>query len=268
MPLEQLILLAIIQGLTEFLPISSSAHLILLPELTGMEDQGPLIDVAVHVGSLFAVMLYFHRDVGALASGAVHTVQRRSTAESRLLWALIIATIPTVAVGGVLYLTGAVDSLRSAEVIGWATLVFGILLFESDRIGMRFKNLSELSMMGAVVVGLFQVLSLIPGTSRTGITITAVRFLGYERSEAARFSMLLSLPTIGILGVLATLELLRTGEAVMQASALTAALLSFVTAYAAIWFFMSLVNRIGLLPFTIYRVILGAGLLVYVYFVV
>jgi undecaprenyl-diphosphatase len=267
MPLEQLILLAIIQGLTEFLPISSSAHLILLPELMGLEDQGPLIDVAVHVGSLLAVVLYFRRDVAGLFAGVAHTAQRRRTAESRLLWALILATIPTVAAGGALYLSGAVDSLRSAEVIGWATLVFGILLYESDRIGMRFKNVDDLTLRGAIVVGLFQVLSLIPGTSRSGITITAGRFLGLERSEAARFSMLLSLPTIGIFGVLAGWELWRSGETVLQTSALSAAVLSFVSAYAAIWFFMSLVNRIGLLPFTLYRVVMGLGLLGYVYFI-
>lgn len=267
MPLEQLILLAIIQGLTEFLPISSSAHLILLPEFMGLEDQGPLIDVAVHVGSLLAVVLYFHRDVAGLFAGAVHTVQRRRTAESRLLWALVIATIPTIAVGGVLYLTGAVESLRSAEVIGWATLIFGVLLYESDRIGMRFKSVSDITLFGAVVVGLFQVVSLIPGTSRSGITITAGRFLGLERSEAARFSMLLSLPTIGIFGVLAGIELMRSGEVVLQTNALIAAGLSFVSAYAAIWFFMALVNRIGLLPFTLYRVVMGLGLLGYVYFI-
>lgn len=267
MPLEQLILLAIIQGLTEFLPISSSAHLILLPELTGMEDQGPLIDVAVHVGSLFAVVLYFHRDVGSLFAGVGHTVRRRRTEESRLLWALILASLPTLAVGGILYFTGAVESLRSAEVIGWATLIFGLILYESDRIGMRFKNLSDLTIYGALIIGLFQVLSLIPGTSRAGITVTAGRFLGYERSEAARFSMLLSLPTIGVFGVLAALELWRTGEAILQTSALMAAALSFVSAYGAIWFFMTLVNRIGLLPFTLYRVVLGAGLLGYIYFI-
>ncbi len=267
MPLEQLILLAIIQGLTEFLPISSSAHLILLPALTAMEDQGPLVDVAVHVGSLFAVLLYFHRDVVGLFRGLGHTAQRRQTDDSRLLWTLVIASLPTIAVGGLLYLSGITESLRSAEVIGWATLIFGILLYESDRIGMRFKNMGDLTMRGALFVGAMQVLSLVPGTSRTGITITAARFMGYERSEAARFSMLLSLPTIGIFGVLAAIELVRSGETVLQSSAMIAALLSFVAAYATIWFFMSFVNRIGLLPFTIYRVVLGAGLLIWVYFI-
>jgi undecaprenyl-diphosphatase len=266
MPLEQLILLAIIQGLTEFIPVSSSGHLILLPGLTGLEDQGPLIDVALHVGSLAAVVLYFHRDVAGLFAGMGHTLQRRKTAESRLFWMLVLATIPTVAAGGVLYLTGMVDSLRSAEVIGWATLIFGILLYEADRIGMRYKNVNDLTFGGSIVVGLFQVISLIPGTSRAGITITAGRFLGLERSEAARFSMLLSIPTIGILGLLAAIELWRTGEVVLQTSAITAVLMSFVSAYAAIWFFMTLVNRIGLLPFTIYRVMMGGGILVWVYF--
>ncbi len=267
MSLEQLILLAIIQGLTEFLPISSSAHLILLPVVTGLEDQGTLIDVAVHVGSLFAVMLYFRRDVGRLFIGFGQTIAQRKSEETRLFWTLVIATIPTVLAGAALYLTGTAASLRSMEVIGWTTLIFGLLLYESDRIGMRFKTLGDLTRRGAIFIGLMQVLSLIPGTSRTGITITAGRFMGYERVEAARFSMLLSIPTIGIIGILTGVELVRSGETILQQSALIAMVLSFLTAYGSIWFFMTLVNRMGLLPFTIYRVVLGLGLLSYVYFI-
>ncbi len=266
MSLEQLILLALIQGLTEFLPVSSSAHLILLSSLTSFEDQGTLIDVAVHVGSLFAVIAYFRRDVLRLFAGLGHILARRQTADSKLLWALIIGTIPTVIVGALVYVSGAVDGLRSPLVIGWATLIFGVLLYESDRIGMRYKTAGKLTLRGALFIGLAQVLSLVPGTSRSGITITAGRFLGYERTEAARFSMLLSIPTIGMIGVLLGIELLRSGEPVLQTSALIVMALSFVTAYAAIWFFMSLVNRIGLLPFAIYRVVMGSGLLIWVYF--
>ncbi len=266
MSLEQLILLAIIQGLTEFLPISSSAHLILLPSLTGYEDQGTLIDVAVHVGSLLAVVLYFRRDVLRLFMGAGHIVMRKETGDSKLLWALIIGTIPTVGVGALVYLSGAADALRSPLIIGWTTLIFGIVLYESDRIGMRYKTMENLTLRGALFVGLAQVLSLVPGTSRSGITITAGRFLGYERTEAARFSMLLSIPTIGMIGVLLGIEVLRSGEPVLQSNALTVMALSFVTAYASIWFFMSLVNRIGLLPFALYRVAMGLGLLGWVYF--
>lgn len=266
MSLEQLILLAIIQGLTEFLPISSSAHLILLPSLTGYEDQGTLIDVAVHVGSLLAVVLYFRRDVLRLFVGLGDILTRKDTAAAKLLWALIIGTIPTVIVGALIYLSGTADALRSPLIIGWTTLIFGIILYESDRIGMRYKTMENLTLRGALFVGLAQVLSLIPGTSRSGITITAGRFLGYERNEAARFSMLLSIPTIGMIGLLLGIDVVQSGEAVLQARALTAVGLSFIAAYIAIWFFMKLVNRIGLLPFALYRVAMGLGLLVWVYF--
>jgi len=262
-----LILLAVIQGLTEFLPISSSAHLILLPGLTGQPDQGTLIDVAVHVGSLFAVTLYFRRDVGHMVLGAGHIVTGKKTEHSRLLWTLIIATIPTILAGAALYLTGMAGILRNLEVIGWAVLIFGLVLYEADRIGMRFKNVSDLTFKGALFIGFMQMLSLVPGTSRAGITITAARFMGYERSEAARYSMLLSIPTIGIIGVLATIELIATGGPYLQLSALFVMVLAFFAAYASIWFFMKLVNRIGLLPFTIYRVLLGGGLLIWVYFI-
>jgi len=265
--LFHLILLAIVQGLTEFLPISSSAHLILLPGITGQEDQGLLIDVAVHVGSLFAVMVYFRRDVGHMFLGAGHILKRKKTEYSRLFGTLVVATIPTIFVGAILYLTGTTEILRNMEIIGWAVLIFGLILYEADRIGMRFKNITDMTVRGAIFIGLMQVLSLVPGTSRAGITITAGRFLGYERSEAARFSMLLSIPTIGIIGLLATVELIAAGGPYLQLSAFIVMVFSFIAAYASIWFFMRLVNRIGLLPFTIYRVVLGVGLLGYVYFI-
>lgn len=265
-PLGYLVFLAVIQGLTEFLPISSSAHLILPSQLIeDFPDQGPLIDVAVHVGSLIAVMLYFRSDVKRLFAGIPDLLRLRMSDDSRLLAYLVLATVPTIAVGGLLYVTGAVDFLRNAEVIAWATILFGLLLFESDRIGMRFKAIDDLTFKGALVIGAAQVLALVPGTSRAGITMTAGRFLGYERSEAARFSMLLSIPTIAAFGLLAGLELARTGENALQASAVTALVLSFAAAYASIWLFMSWVNRIGFAPFVIYRLLLGGALLWFVY---
>jgi undecaprenyl-diphosphatase len=264
-PLAYLVLLALIQGLTEFLPVSSSAHLILPSQLMGMPDQGPLIDVAVHVGSLFAVMLYFRAEVARLLRGVPDLARARMTADARLLAYLAAATVPTVAVGGVLYLTGAVDVLRNAEVIAWATILFGVLLFEADRIGLRFKAMDDLTWRGVLFIGAAQVLALIPGTSRAGITMTAGRFLGYERSESARFSMLLSLPTIAAFGVLAGIELARSGEVVLQANAVTAMALSFAAAFASIWVFMKWVDRFGFAPFVLYRLALGAVLLVMVY---
>lgn len=265
MPLGFLVLLAVIQGLTEFLPVSSSAHLILPSQLLGTADQGPLIDVAVHVGSLFAVMLYFRTEVMRLFRGVPDLVRIRMTDDARLLAFLIAATIPTILIGGLIYVSGLVELLRSAEVIAWATILFGLLLFEADRIGMRFKTMDDLTFRGALVIGLAQVLALIPGTSRAGITMTAGRFLGYERAEAARFSMLLSIPTIAAFGLLAGIELVRSGENALQADAVTAMVLSFAAAYASIWVFMSWVNRIGFAPFVIYRLLLGAALLWLVY---
>jgi undecaprenyl-diphosphatase len=265
MPLGFLVLLAVIQGLTEFLPVSSSAHLILPSQLLDVQDQGPLIDVAVHVGSLFAVMLYFRADVMRLFRGVPDLLSGRMSADAKLLAWLVAATIPTILIGGVLYKTGAIALLRSAEVIAWATILFGLLLFEADRIGGRFKVMDDLSFRGALVIGLAQMLALIPGTSRAGITMTAGRFLGYERAEAARFSMLLSIPTIAGFGLLAGIELAGAGETALQADAVTAMVLSFAAAYASIWLFMSWVNRIGFAPFVIYRLLLGAVLLWFVY---
>lgn len=265
MTLIQLLLLALIQGLTEFLPISSSAHLILLPELTGWEDQGALIDVAVHVGSLAAVMIYLRHDVIQLVGGVRDLGQRKDSFEARLALFLVLASIPVLAAGFALAKLDLIDAMRSAEVIGWATIVFAGVIYVSDTVGKRFKSLEKMTLRGALYIGLAQVLALIPGTSRSGITMAAGRFLGYERSEAVRFSFLLSIPTISAAGLFASLELAEAGLGALRLQALIAAALSFVAAYIAIWLFMTWVNRIGFAPFALYRLILGTGLLVYVY---
>ncbi len=265
MPLEILLLLALIQGLTEFLPISSSAHLILPKELGLIADQGTTIDVAVHVGSLFAVMLYFRKDVVTLIQGAFDAVRLRWTWASKLFTFLSVATIPTLIAGVLIKLSDGEEALRSAELIGWTSILFGLLLFEIDRIALRYKDLKRITWRGAITVGLAQCLALLPGTSRSGITMTAGRFLGYTRSEAARFSMLLAIPTILAIGGAASIELISEGDSVLQSAVLWSVALSFVAAYAAIWVFMNLVERIGLLPFVIYRVALGIGLLAFVY---
>jgi undecaprenyl-diphosphatase len=265
MPIEQLILLAIIQGLTEFLPISSSAHLILVPALTEWEDQGVLMDVAVHVGSLFAVMLYFRRDVGQMAVGLVDGLRGRVTEASSLLGLLVAATIPVVIFGGVLYVTKIYEMMRSAELIAWMTIVFAFVILAADRIGLRVKRFEDVTLRDAFIIGLFQCVSLIPGTSRSGITLAAARLLGYERSEGARFCMLMSIPVIIAFGLVTGVEIARMGDVNFTIDIAIATVLSFLSAFAAIWFFMSLVDRIGLMPFVIYRLILGAGLMAYVY---
>lgn len=265
MSLEQLILLSLIQGITEFLPISSSGHLVFIPGLLGWKDQGILIDISFHVGTLFAVLIYFWRDVAKLFVGAGDIVRGRTSNESRMLFYLILATLPIVLVGFVFQQAGLVEHLRSVEVIGWTTLLFGILLYASDQSEVSVDRMERMTLRDAAIVGGAQVLSLIPGTSRSGITMTAARYLGFKRSEAARFSMLLSIPTILAAGLLTGLELYEGGDAQLTSDAFAAAILSFASALVAIWGLMNLVNRVGFLPFVIYRVVLGLGLLLWVY---
>lgn len=264
MPIEQLIVLALVQGITEFLPISSSAHLILVPELTGAPDQGPLIDVAVHVGTLGAVMLYLWRDVAQMLIGIGWALRGRPDAGFRLAMQLVLGTLPLVAAGYAAsrYLG---TELRSIQVIAWATLGFGILLWAADRAGMTVRRIEHMRYGGAFFIGLSQVLALIPGTSRSGITMTAARLLGYERSEAARFSMLLAIPAILAAGTLAGIDLYKSGDIQLTTDALIAGGLSLVTALLAIIAMMGWLRRASFLPFVIYRILLGCGLLAWIY---
>ena len=203
MPLTHLLLIAIIQGLTEFLPVSSSGHLILLPNLSGLQDQGQVIDVAVHVGTLFAVILYFWSDVRSAFFGLGRLAKGRADTDgARLALLLIIATIPVVLFGLALKVTGLDDALRSIAVIGWTMLGFGLVLYWTDQYGGQHLSAKDWTLRHAIYMGLWQAIALIPGTSRSGITISGARMLGYARSDAARLSMLLSIPTIMASGVL------------------------------------------------------------------
>ncbi|MEM7024279.1 MAG: undecaprenyl-diphosphate phosphatase [Pseudomonadota bacterium] len=262
----QIAVLALVQGITEFLPISSSGHLILVPVLTGWPDQGLLFDVAVHVGSLGAVLLYFWRDLSAM----LHDLFRNSPGGfldlpgRRLLLLIIIGTIPVVLAGVTLKFLGT-ENLRSAAVIGWVTLGFGLLLYLADRLGARERGVLDLGYGGALIIGLAQVLALIPGTSRSGITMTAALALGLRRNESARFSMLLSIPTIIAAGALLTLDLIELGEAELRTDVLLAAGLAFVAAWLAIALLMRWLARASFTPFVIYRCVLGIALLAYAY---
>ncbi len=266
MPLFQLILIAVIQGVTEFLPVSSSGHLILLPGLTGLDDQGQLIDVAVHVGTLGAVVIYFWRDVVRGFAGLPRLLTGRAdTAGSRLTLGLVIATIPVILAGAALHFTGLSDAMRSIKVIGWTMLIFGLVLYWADTSGPSEKAADDWSPRDALIMGLWQVLSLIPGTSRSGITITGGRWLGYERGQAARLSMLMSIPTIIASGVL------LGGEAVVGANTAAlwdsaiAAFFAFVSALLALTLMMRLLRSVSFAPYVIYRVILGVALLAIAY---
>lgn len=266
MSLFHLILVALIQGITEFLPVSSSGHLILLPGLTGMEDQGQVVDVAVHVGTLGAVVLFFWKDVRVGLAGLPRALTGRLDTEgSRLAMGLIVATIPTVIAGAVLYLTGLSDMLRSVAVIGWTMLIFGIVLYWADRTGAQVKSAADWGLRDALIMGLWQVLALIPGTSRSGITITAARQLGYTRTEGARVAMLMSIPTIIASGVLLGADVAVTADAQAARDGAIAAGFAFVSALLALSLMMRLLRSVSFTPYVIYRIALGLVLLVVAY---
>lgn len=266
MPLYTLFLVAVIQGLTEFLPVSSSGHLILLPALTGTEDQGLAIDVAVHVGTLFAVVLYFWSDVRMAARGALRLLRGRiDTQGAFLALCLIIATVPVIIAGFLIRLAGLEESMRSVAVIGWAMLGFGVVLYWADRTGAQTRSATQWTLKDAAIMGLAQVLALIPGTSRSGITITAGRRLGYDREDAARLAMLMSIPTIAASGVLLGANVVGQADWALARDASIAAAFAFGAALLALVFMMRLLRSVSFTPYVVYRVVLGIILLVYAY---
>lgn len=266
MSLFHLILVAVIQGITEFLPVSSSGHLILLPGLTVANDHGLAIDVAVHIGTLGAVVLYFWTDVKQALMGLPDALRGRiDTPEARLALGLIVATIPTVIVGAILYLTGLQQSLRSVAVIGWTMLGFGLLLYWMDQKGAQIKHASEWGLKDAAIMGLWQVLALIPGTSRSGITITGARQLGYTREDGARIAMLMSIPTILASGTLLSVDVIRGSDWELAKDGAIAAAFAFVAALLALNLMMRLLRSVSFTPYVIYRALFGATLLVIAY---
>ena len=266
MPLFTLILVALIQGITEFLPVSSSGHLILLPQLTGMDDQGQLIDVAVHVGTLFAVVLYFWSDVKLALFGLFRLLRGTTdTQGARLALGLIIGTLPVVVFGLILKVTGWDDQLRNITVIGWTMLIFGLVLYWADQTGPTTRVASGWTLKHALIMGFWQAVSLIPGTSRSGITITAARQLGYTREDGAKLAMLMSIPTIIAAGTLAGAEVALTADAQAARDGAIAAGLSFLAALAALTLMMRLLRSVSFTPYVIYRVILGIILLAVAY---
>ena len=261
---EQIIVLAIVQGITEFLPISSSGHLALIPALTGWPDQGQVTDVMVHIGSLFAVIVYFWRDVLKLIGGGLDLLRLRMNDNSRMALYIIVATIPAVAFGLFLKKSGLGDELRSVEVIAWNAIIFGVLMYVADFIGKQTKIMEDMKMSPAVVIGFAQALALVPGTSRSGITMTAARFMGFSRPEAARFSFLLGIPAIAGAGAFVTLDAIESGIEISN-GAIMAAVLTFFAALAAIAFLMAFVKRSSFLIFTLYRIALGLLLFALLY---
>jgi undecaprenyl-diphosphatase len=263
---EHLVLLAIIQGVTEFLPVSSSGHLNLVHLLTDMPDQGPVMDVAVHVGSLLAVFVYFWRDMLYLLGGARDVVTGRwSTHAARLLALLALASVPVVIAGGLMLASGLIHAVRSLEVIAWTTVVFGLVLWACDRLGRLHKTVQGSRLSDALVIGLAQCLALIPGVSRSGICMSAARAIGFERTEAARYAMLLAIPAIVASGAGTLLDVAWTGDGDVLREAVIAGALSAVAAFLSIWFMIALLRRVSMLPFVIYRLALGVVLMWFVY---
>jgi undecaprenyl-diphosphatase len=266
MTIFEIIVLAIIQGVTEFLPISSSAHLILPSEILGWNNQGLAFDVAVHVGSLLAVMIYFREDIWRMTvAWTTSGFTKQQTDNSKLAWWVIIATIPAVVIGfaGKAFIE---EYARSALVIGVTTIGFGLLLWYADATAKLRKNIYQLTWKSALVIGFAQALALIPGTSRSGITMTAALMFGMDRESAARFSFLLSVPVILGAGLFSVLDLVEDSAAVDWTSMFYGIGLSFVSAYVCIFLFLSWISRIGMLPFVIYRLVLGTVLLGFVFF--
>jgi undecaprenyl-diphosphatase len=266
MSLIHLAVLALVQGITEFLPVSSSGHLILLPHLLGGPDQGLALDVAVHVGTLAAVMLYFRSDVAAIWRGAGHVLTGRfGTPEARLALLLALATVPVVLAGLALKLAGLADAMRSVALIGWTMLLFGLFLWWADRRGATTRVAEEWNLRDAMVMGLWQAVALIPGTSRSGITITGSRLLGFRREDGARIAMLMSIPTIIASGVLLGADVIGHADWQTARDGAIGAVLAFAAAYAALGLMMRLLRSVSYTPYVIYRVVLGLVLLAIAY---
>jgi undecaprenyl-diphosphatase len=268
MTLIQLVLLAIVQGLTEFLPVSSSAHLILVPWVSGTQDQGPMIDVMAHLGSLIAVIFYFRKDLVAMLGGGIDLLRgRRDNPASKLFLYIVIATPFALILGALLFLGNMMEYMRNPMIIGFASIFFGIVLWISDQFFEQSGKVEERGISAPLFIGLAQMIAFIPGTSRSGITMTAARFLGVERTEAARFSMLLSIPLLGAMGSAALLKLINSPPAAgapgLQEGLIVAAL-SAITAWLSIFLLMRLVEKIGFAPFMIYRVAMGLAILWFV----
>lgn len=264
MTLEQILLLSFIQGVTEFLPISSSGHLVLVPILCSWKDQGLMMDVAAHIGTLGSVLFYFYKDVISLLKGLFSFLKGQINENTRLLLNLIIATIPVVLLG-ILFEKMFGTTLRSTLVIAWAGIIFGILLYVSDKYGDLKETVADTNLKRALFFGLAQCVALVNGVSRSGACLTAGRFMSYKRTEAARFAFLMSIPTIIAAGTLKGHHLIKEGDFSMLSTAALMMTFSFIFGLFAIGFMMRWLQRSTLTPFVIYRIVLGLFLLISIY---
>ncbi|MAR78838.1 MAG: undecaprenyl-diphosphatase [Rhodospirillaceae bacterium] len=266
MPFLHIFILSAIQGITEFLPISSSGHLQILPVLTNLEKQPLIIDISVHLGTLGGVIIFFYKDIVKLIQSFPRILQGRKTANSNTLIMVIIATFPITIIGGIIWFTDTVYLFRNIETIAWATIGFGLLLYIADRFFLTVRNIESINFFQAIIFGLAQVIAIIPGTSRSGIVITFARFFGYKRVDATKFAMLLSIPAILLPGVVSVIELIQSKNIQLQYDFFISLFISFIFSLIAISILMKWIKNSSFSPFAFYRIIIGAMLLIWIYF--
>jgi len=249
----EILILSVIQGISEFLPVSSAAHFVLVSKYYAFTNQSLLIDICLHLGSLIAIIFYFRNDL-------FNFIKNKS-----FLIKILIGTIPIIPVGFMLYQTGLIYQLRNLEVIGWMSLIFGILLYVSDRSKITKKIDTTFSNKSAIFIGLFQILALIPGVSRSGITITSGRMLGFNRFDSAKISFFLSIPTLTAASLLAIYKISKEGSAELNFLAIIAVIFSFIFSYITIVVFLNFIKKFSLKIFVIYRIVLSIFILAMVY---
>ena len=249
----EILILSIVQGISEFLPVSSAAHLVLVSKYYAFTNQSLLIDICLHLGSLIAIIFYFRNDL-------FHFMKNK-----KFLIKILIGTIPIIPVGYILYHTGLIHQLRNLEMIGWTSLIFGIFLYISDKSKDTKKIENEFTNKSAIIIGLFQVLALIPGVSRSGITITSGRFLGFNRFDSAKISFFLSIPTLTAASILGIYNIQKEGSTELNFLAIIAVIFSFIFSYITIALFLKFIQKFSLNIFIIYRIILSLFILAIVY---
>jgi len=249
----EILILAMTQGISEFLPISSAAHLVLISKYYAFNNQNLLIDICLHLGSLLAIIVYLREDL-------FNFIKNKN-----FLTKILIATIPIIPVGYILYQTGLIDQLRNLKVIAWMTLIFGIILYISDKNGINKKLDSDFNNKEALIFGLLQILSLIPGVSRSGITITSGRILGFNRFDSAKISFFLSIPALGAASILGIHNIYKEGSSELNFLAIIAVIFSFFFSYITIALFLNFIKKFSLKIFIYYRIILSLFLLTIAY---
>ena len=249
----EVLILSLVQGITEFIPVSSSSHLILISDFVDFDSQSLSIDVSLHIGSFLAVVSYFYKDI-------LNFLENRD-----LFIKILISSLPVILAGFVLIQTDIIDDLRSVKIIGWTTIIFGVLLYISDRFKLDKEISNNFNLKSALIIGLFQVLSLVPGVSRSGITITAARLLNYKRLDAAKISFLLSIPTLASVSFFGIFKLTSSENLSFSVLNLISIMLSFLFSYLTIKYFIRYIKRFSLIVFIIYRIILGLIILSFIY---